>query len=102
VGGYVAIVAICLFLFVFAIGISSTPWAISSEIYPLHLIGTANSLGAATNWIANALVAEVFKVVSEVSLSAEIILYVTLGGFAVGTYFFVKYVVPETAGRSIE
>ena len=62
--------AVSLFLFVFAVGFSSTPWAIGSEIFPLNVIGTASSLGAASNWVANAIVAEVFKLVSEISLTA--------------------------------
>ena len=88
-------------MFVFAVGMSATPWAISSEIYPLHVIGTAMSLGATMNWVANALVAEVFKLVSEVSLTATVMLYIAMGGIAVGTYIFVYKLVPETSGKPI-
>ena len=102
VGGYISIIAIHLFVFVFAMGISSTPWAVTAEIFPLHLIGTASSLGASSNWINCCIIAQVFKVVSEVSLTARVILYITLGIVAVGTFLFVHYLVPETAHRPIE
>lgn len=100
-GGYMTIFAICMFLFVFAVGFSATPWAISTEVYPLHLIGTASSLGAASNWIANALVAELFKLLSEISLTASVMLYLALGGIGVATFIFVYKLVPETAGKQI-
>ena len=100
-GGYATIVAISLFLFIFAIGMGTAPWAINSEIFPINVIGTASSLGAASNWIANALVAEVFKLISEVSLNATILLYIAMGAIAIGTYIFVYYLVPETAGKPI-
>ena len=102
VGGYLAIVAIHLFVFVFGMGISSTPWTVTSEIFPLHLIGTASSLGAASNWVNNAVIAQLFKVVSEINLAARVILYLVLGMIAAGTFVFVYYLVPETAGKSIE
>lgn len=81
---------------------SSTPWAINSEIYPLHVIGTANSLSAATNWLVNAFVAEAFKVVTGLSVEAEVAVYVSLAIFALACFIFVYCLVPETAGRPIE
>ena len=95
-------VGICLFLFFYAIGIGSTPWAINSEIYPLHLIGTANSIAASSNWITNAVVSEVFKLVTEINLLAQILVYVGLWLFALLGWLFVYCMIPETAGKPIE
>ena len=100
-GGRVAMVAVGLFLFFFQIGISATAWTINTEIYPLHVIGTANSLAATTCWITNALVSEVFKIVTEISLEALVTMYFVLGGFALVALVFTYYLIPETAGRSI-
>ena len=55
-GGWIATVGICFFLLFFSFGMSSTPWAINSEIFPLHVIGTAIALAATSNWVANAIV----------------------------------------------
>lgn len=81
---------------------SSTPWTINSEIYPLHVIGTASSLSATTNWITNAIVAETFKIVTEISVTASVLVYITLSFFCFGCFFFTYKFIPETAGKSIE
>lgn len=56
-GGKIAILGISCFLLSFSTGMASTPWAVNAEIYPVHVIGTANSLATTMNWAANALVA---------------------------------------------
>lgn len=101
-GGIFACIGICCFLFSFSIGMSSTPWTINSEIYPLHLIGTANSLAAATNWTTNAVVSEVFKILTDFSIVAEVIVYYCLGLFAILCLVFVYFMLPETANKTIE
>ena len=101
-GGIVAVLGVSFFLLFFSFGMSSTPWAINAEIYPLHVIGTANSLASATNWLVNAIVAEVFKIVTGVSVAAEVSVYCILAIFAILCFIFVYYLVPETANRPIE
>ena len=78
------------------------PWTVNAEIYPLHVIGTANSIAASSNWIANFFVAEVFKIITSISLAAEIAMYVVLGVFSLLTFLFVYYYMTETAGKPIE
>ena len=95
-------VSIRFFLFFFQIGISATAWTINTEIYPLHVIGTANSLAATTCWVANASVSQAFKIVTEISLEALVVMYVILGCFALAALVFTYMLIPETAGKSIE
>lgn len=102
IGGYTTIVALNFFVFVFGVGISSTAFAVSAEIFPPHLVGTGNSLGATSNWFGNSLVAIIFKVVSDVNMAARVILYLALGGICIVSYIFVYSFVPETGGKSIE
>ena len=78
------------------------PWTLNSEIYPLHVIGTANSIAACGNWVTNFFVAEVFKIITSISLVAEIIVYLGLAGFSVLTFLFVWFYMTETAGKEIE
>ena len=101
-GGIVAVTGVSFFLLFFSLGMSSTPWAINSEIYPLHVIGTANSLSVTTKWLVNAVVAEVFKVVTGVSVAAMVGVYLVLAAFAILCFIFVYFLIPETANRSIE
>ena len=85
-----------IFLLFFAIGSSSTPWAINSEIYPLHVIGTANSIATTTNWTANFVVASVFLETTGTIVGA-VITYLTLAFVAVAALVFVYIMVPETS-----
>jgi len=66
------------------------------------VIGTANSLSATTNWVVNAFVSEVFKILTEISITSEVIVYVCLGGMAVLCFLFTYKFIPETANKSIE
>ena len=43
-------------VFFYAISLSSTVWAVNSEIYPSHLRGCGNSIAAIANWLSNYLV----------------------------------------------
>ena len=90
-----------IFLLSFAIGVSSTPWAINAEIYPLHVIGTANSLATTCNWVANFTVASVF-LESTGSPVGSVLTYVALASFAVCAWIFVYLMIPETAQRDIK
>ena len=78
------------------------PWTINSEIYPLHVIGTANSLSATSNWVVNAFVAYVFKLLTEISVTSEVIVYFVLGLFAIACGVFTYYLIPETANKPID
>ena len=86
----------------FSFGMSSPPWTINAEIYPLHVIGTANSLSATTNWVVNAIVSEVFKLLTEVSVEASVLVYCSLALFAVLCFIFTYKLIPETANKSID
>ena len=50
----------------------------------------------------NAFVSECFKLLTEISITSEVIVYVCLGGFAVVCFFFTYYLVPETANKPID
>ena len=100
-GGLIACIGLAFFLLIFSFGMSSPPWTINSEIYPLHVIGTANSLSATTNWTVNAFVSYVFKLVTEISIQAEVSVYIALGFMAIACFFFTYYLIPETANKPI-
>ena len=59
-GGIISFTGLLIFLLFFAFGMSSTPWTVNSEIYPLHVIGTAISLATTVNWVTNFIVASAF------------------------------------------
>jgi MFS family permease len=100
-GSYIAFVGIILFLASFSIGMSSTPWTVNAEIYPLHVIGTANSLSTTTNWTTNFVVATVFLIFLETPLGS-VLSFIVLALFAVIAWVFIYYLLPETANKNID
>ena len=86
----------------YASAMGVAPWAVGSEIFPLHVIGTANSLSATTNWVMSALVAELFKLLTEISLTAQVCCYLAMAVFGILNFWFVYKLVPETANKTIE
>jgi len=90
-----------MFLLFFAFGMSATPWAVNAEIYPLHVIGTANSLATTVNWIGNFLVASVFLETTQ-TVAGEVMTYSVLAIFALAGFLFVYIMVPETANKQVD
>ena len=100
-GGKIAFCGLSLFLFSFAVGMSATPWAVNAEIYPLHVIGTANSLSTTTNWISNAIVASLFLATTK-TVKGEVLTYSALAAIAALGFLFIYFYVPETANKPID
>lgn len=79
---------------------SSPPWTVNSEIYPLHLIGSANSLATCTNWLSNFILASFFLSSLE-STKGEIIGFSLLALFSALSWIFVFFLIPETKNKPI-
>jgi MFS family permease len=52
-GGYLALVGMVLSVFLFGVGLESTVFAVCSEIFPMHVIGTAESITSTVNFASN-------------------------------------------------
>ena len=89
-----------LFMLSFAIGFSSTPWTVNSEIYPVHLAGTASGLAAATHWICSFIVSSIFLTVMDTN-EGKVITFLVLSIFPVLAFVFVYYLLPETANKKV-
>lgn len=100
-GSYLAFTGIIIFLFSFSLGMSATPWTVNAEIYPLHVIGTANSLSTTTNWTTNFIVATLFLIFLETPLGS-VLSFLALAFFAALAWVFIYFLLPETANRTIE
>jgi hypothetical protein len=93
-------ISIITYLGFFSVGLSSTPWAINSEIYPIHLVGTAVAIATSVNWLSNFIVASVFLTAMETN-EGKVYTFLILAFFAVLAWLFVYFLVPETAGKKI-
>lgn len=100
-GTVMAFLGIMIFLFSFALGMSSTPWTVNAEIYPIHVIGTANSLATTTNWLSNFLVSTYFLLLLDSKLGS-VLAFVALAFFAASAFVFIYIMLPETAGKQID
>jgi len=100
-GAYVAISGIIMFLAAFSFSFSAQPWAVNTEIYPLTVIGTAQSLSTTSNWVANFVVASTFLILLESTLGS-VLSFVILAFFSVCAWLFTYCLLPETANKTIE
>lgn len=78
--GYVALVAIFLYIIGFEAGWGPVPWMYNSEIYSPRLRSTCLGAAAATNWLFNFVVSR-----------ATPVMLSTMGQGGFGTFFFCEY-----------
>ena len=90
-----------LYIFLFALGLSATPWTINSEIYPLHLRGLGSSLSTFSKWFTNYIVSALFLYFTE-DVNSRIITYFIFAFFNFMLMVFLFVYVPETKGKTIE
>ena len=100
-GSIMAFTGVILFLLSFSIGMSSTPWTVNSEIYPLHIIGSGGSVATTTNWLSNFVVATIFPL-TLTTTAGEVASFSVLAIFAVLAWVFIYFLLPETANKSIQ
>ena len=73
----------------------------NSEIYPLHLRGVGNSLSTTANWVFNFVVSISFLALTGSNLG-EVLVWLLLALFALGTWLFAYFVLIETKGKKLE
>ena len=97
--GIIALVGANLFVIFFGATWGPIVWVLLGEIFPNRIRGKALGVAAAAQWLANFAITETFPALSGFSLGFTYGLY-TL--FALLSFVFVFFAVPETKGRSLE
>lgn len=92
--------SLILYLCFFSFGMSNTVWIVNTEIYPLHLVGMANSWATATNWLSNFFVASIFLSITE-SPAGKVYAFLIMAGFVTLSWLFIYYLLPETKGMPV-
>ncbi|HLN76706.1 MAG TPA: sugar porter family MFS transporter [Nocardioidaceae bacterium] len=96
----VVMVGFSLFITSFAIGVGGTGWLIQGEVFPTAVRGTAASIGASVDWLANFAVIVAFPALTAaMGLSWVMVL---LAGLSVLAVAFVARFLPETKHLSVE
>ncbi len=98
--GLITAVSLMVYIAFFAIGLGPIFWLLIAEIYPLKLRAAGMSVATVANWGANFLVAYTFLTMAAVLGKAGIFWFYGLMGIL--TWFFVKRLVPETKGKTLE
>ena len=99
-GSIMILTSIIIYLASFAIGMSSTIWAVTQEIFPIQLTGVAVALANATGWFCNFAVASVFLTTMETE-DGKTFTFLFLALMCLCAFVFIFVFVPETAGKTI-
>ncbi|RIB15425.1 general substrate transporter [Gigaspora rosea] len=99
-GNWFTLSSLVVFVAAYALGIGHAPWTIQSEIFPLNVRGRANGIATATNWCANLVVAVTFLPLTELITASGTFWMYSI--FMILGWLFVYFMVPETAGKSLE
>ena len=96
------IVPVCIFAFIaaHAIGQGAVIWVLISEIFPNQFRARGQSLGSFTHWIFAALLTTAFPLLVDAVAPGFIFLFFC--SMMILQLIWVKWMVPETKGRSLE
>ncbi len=98
--GYLALVALLVYIASFAVGLGPVFWLMISEIYPTGIRSKAMSFATVLNWAANFVVAGTFlTLISLVTRQGAFFIFGFLGILAIA---FFAWKVPETKDKSLE
>jgi SP family galactose:H+ symporter-like MFS transporter len=95
-----ALVGLVVFIASFAFSLGPVVWTVINEVFPAHLRGRGVAIATAINWLAAWVVAQTFlSLVSAITTQGTFLLF---AGFCVVTFFYVRFFVPETKGKTLE
>jgi sugar porter (SP) family MFS transporter len=98
--GLAVLILVLVYVACFAVGIGTGTWVLMSEICPTRVRGRAMSIATLFLWCGTLLVTLTFlSLVRILTTPGAFLLYAVI---CVAAFLFVKLVIPETKGRSLE
>uniref|UniRef100_N1QUI7 Sugar transporter ERD6-like protein 5 n=1 Tax=Aegilops tauschii TaxID=37682 RepID=N1QUI7_AEGTA len=94
-----ALTGILIFSGSFSLGMGGIPWVIMSEIFPIHMKGSAGSRVTLVSWLGSWIVSYAFNFLLLWSSYGTFFMFASICGL---TVVFVERLVPETKGRTLE
>lgn len=98
--GWLAVIALGLYIGFFSPGMGPVPWTVNSEIYPEEYRGICGGMAATVCWISNLIVSESFLSIADGIGVAPT--FLIIAGIAVVAFLFVFLYVPETQGLTFD
>ena len=98
--GLITLVALVVFIACFAFSLGPVVWTVINEIFPSSVRGKAVAVATAANWFAAWVVSQFFLTL--VGLITSTGVFWLFAFFCLVTFVFVRRMVPETKGKSLE
>lgn len=96
---FLALVGILIYSATFPVGMGGIPFVIMSEIFPIHVKGSAGTLATIVSWSSSWIVSYTFNFMMDWSSSGTFFVFTGINVFSL---LFVAKLVPETKGRTLE
>nr|WP_113753641.1 sugar porter family MFS transporter [Priestia endophytica] len=97
---WVTLIALCCFILCYSFSWAPLTWIIVGEIFPLSVRGIGAGISSAFNWTGSLVVGLVFPILADMfSLG---VIFSSFGIICILGLLFVRFVVVETKGRSLE
>jgi sugar porter (SP) family MFS transporter len=98
--GIIATICLMSFIACYAFSIGPIAWILVSEVFPFRLRGRGVAAATLSFGTSNFLVSLTF--LSLIKAAGNSLTFVIFGVFCILTLVFVRFVIPETAGRELE
>ncbi|KAI8362905.1 hypothetical protein B0O80DRAFT_1818 [Mortierella sp. GBAus27b] len=99
-GSWVALASLVFYVASYGLGLGNAPWLIQSELFPLDIRGKATGMATACNFSGNLVISLTFLTLTQrITATGTFWLYACI---LVIAWFFVFFLVPETAGLNLE
>ncbi|KAF3322214.1 putative inositol transporter 2 [Carex littledalei] len=98
--GWLALIALGLYIISYSPGMGTAPWIVNSEIYPLRFRGMCGGIAAVANWVSNLIVTQTFLSLTQALGTAPT--FLLFCGISCVAFVLIFLFVPETKGLSFE
>ncbi|CAM9675705.1 unnamed protein product [Choristocarpus tenellus] len=99
---FVIVASMLGYLFSFGVGMSSIPWTLNAEIYPMYARSLGTSASTSVNWVGNLIISSTFlTIASNRALGRDGAFWLYSGIGALG-WVWLYSCMPETKGLSLE
>ena len=98
--GLVATICLMVYITCFAFSMGPIAWILVSEVFPLRVRGRGVAAASLGSGASNFLVSMTF--LSLINAAGSGVTFLVYAAFCILTLLFVRYIVPETAGRELE